>query len=90
MGGKRSQQSCPLQKGTIAVVFVRSDIGKPIQGASVAVQGPSPGSGTTDNLGAVVLKDRTPGPYTASVTLPASFLLKYSFSTKKNVLLWPS
>jgi len=72
MGGKRSQQSCPLQKGTIAVVFVRSDIGKPIQGASVSVQGPSPGSGTTDNLGAVVLKDRTPGPYTASVTLPAS------------------
>jgi len=72
MGGKRSQQSCPLQKGTIAVVFVRSDIGKPIQGASVTVKGPSPGSGTTDNLGAVVLKDRTPGPYTASVTLPAS------------------
>ena len=71
-GGKNSQQSCPKQKGTIAVVFVRSDIGKPIQGASVAVQGPSPGSGTTDNLGAVVLKDRTPGAYTARVTLPAS------------------
>jgi hypothetical protein len=71
-GGKKSQQSCPKQKGTIAVVFVRSDIGKPIQGATVAVQGPTPGSGTTDNLGAVVLKDRTPGPYTARVTLPAS------------------
>lgn len=72
MTGKRSQQSCPEQKGTIAVVFVRSDIGKPIPGASVTVQGPSPGSGTTDNLGAVVLKDRAPGPYTANVTLPAS------------------
>jgi hypothetical protein len=71
-GGKKSQQSCPKQKGTIAVVFVRSDIGKPIQGAAVAVQGPTPGSGTTDNLGAVVLKDRAPGPYTARVSLPAS------------------
>ena len=72
MGNKKSQQSCPRQKGTIAVILTRSDIGKPIQGAAVAVQGPTPGSGTTDNLGSVVLKDRTPGAYTARVTLPAS------------------
>jgi hypothetical protein len=72
MSGGKAQESCPKQKGTIAVVFVRSDIGKPIQGASVSVQGPTPGSGTTDNLGAFILKDRTPGAYTARVTLPAS------------------
>lgn len=70
-GGKNSQQSCPKQKGTIAVILTRSDLGKPIQGASVTVNGATPGSGTTDKLGAVVLKDRAPGPYTASVTLPA-------------------
>jgi hypothetical protein len=72
MSGGRAQQSCPKRKGTIAVVFTRSDSGEPIQGASVSVQGPTPGMATTDKLGAVILKDRAPGAYTARVTMPPS------------------
>ncbi|MGZ5149631.1 MAG: hypothetical protein ACXWI6_06260 [Burkholderiales bacterium] len=64
-------QPCPLQKGTLAVVLVRSDTGAPIKDATAAVNGPTPGTGATDPLGAVIFKDRTPGAYTARVTLPA-------------------
>jgi hypothetical protein len=64
-------QPCPLQKGTLAVVLVRSDTGAPIKDATAAVSGPTPGTGATDPLGAVIFKDRTPGAYTARVTLPA-------------------
>src|SRR5687768_4808428 len=68
----RAKQKCPLDKGTIAIVLTWQDTGKPVQGAAAKVEGPTPGSGSTDDLGAAIFTDRDPGAYTASVTLPAT------------------
>jgi hypothetical protein len=59
--------------GTLSVVVVRSDTGEPIKGVTAAVKGPTSGSGQTDSLGAIIFKDRTPGSYSAKVTMPAEF-----------------
>jgi len=69
----RHAQKCPKQLGTLAVVVVRGDTGEPIKGATAAVKGPTAGSGKTDELGASIFKDRTPGSYSANVTMPPEF-----------------
>lgn len=66
-------QKCPKQMGTLSVLVVRSDTGAPIKGASAAVKGPTSGSGQTDAMGAIIFKDRTPGSYSANVTMPPEF-----------------
>jgi hypothetical protein len=63
-------EKCPKQKGTLSVIVLRSDTDEPIKGVTAAVKGPSPGSGKTDGLGAIVFKDRSPGGYTANITMP--------------------
>ena len=69
----RHAQKCPKQLGTLAVVVVRGDTGEPIKGATAAVKGPTGGSAKTDELGASIFKDRTPGSYSANVTMPPEF-----------------
>lgn len=69
----RHAQKCPKQMGTLSVLVVRSDTGEPIKGVTAAVKGPTSGSGQTDDLGAIVFKDRTPGSYSAKVTMPPQF-----------------
>jgi hypothetical protein len=66
-------EKCPKQMGTLSVIVKRSDTDEPIKGVTAAVKGPSPGSGKTDDLGAIVFKDRSPGGYTANITLPPEF-----------------
>ncbi len=68
----KSVQMCVPPKGTVAIVVSRSDNGKPITGATTTLAGPSPGGGSTDDLGASIFTGRTPGGYTANVTLPGS------------------
>jgi hypothetical protein len=65
---QQAVQQC-VSKGTLAVMVVRSGKNTPIANASVSIKGNTPGSGSTDQLGAITFPDRDPGPYTVSVKL---------------------
>jgi hypothetical protein len=69
---KLTRQPCAPAKGLVVVIVSRTDTGQLIAGATATIAGPSPGSGPTDDLGAHIFEDRTPGNYTATVTLPPS------------------
>lgn len=64
-------QPCPLAKGTVMVTVHRRDGGAAVANANVTVSGPSPGAGATDAQGSLILYERSPGKYDATVTLPA-------------------
>jgi len=66
-------EKCPKQLGTLSVLVVRSDTGAPMKGVTAAVKGPTAGSGKTDDMGAIIFKDRSPGGYTANITMPPEF-----------------
>jgi len=63
-------QECPNAKGIICVIATRADTIAPIPDVSVAVKGPSPGSGTTDAMGISQFDARAPGAYGCEVTFP--------------------
>lgn len=65
-------QPCPLLKTALIVIVVRRDNEKPIEGATVKVTGPTPGTKTTDSDGLTRFKPVDPGAYKIDVTLPAS------------------
>jgi hypothetical protein len=64
-------QECPNAKGIICVIATRADTVAPIADAAVVVNGPTPGTGTTDATGISQFDGRTPGPYACDVTFPA-------------------
>jgi hypothetical protein len=64
-------EPCPLQKCSILVQVQRQDTKEFIGGATVKVDGPTPGSGpTTSATGTKLFDSVKPGSYKGEVTLP--------------------
>ncbi|HLG05009.1 MAG TPA: carboxypeptidase regulatory-like domain-containing protein [Gemmatimonadales bacterium] len=61
--------TCTLLPATIVVTLTSQ--GNPISGATVTLNGPTPGSGVTDASGMVTFTNRTAGSYTISVAATA-------------------
>lgn len=66
------KKPCPQAKGTIVIFLTSADNTLAIEGAKAEIKGPTPGSSNTDDMGVAIFTDRTPGDYTASVTLPTT------------------
>jgi hypothetical protein len=84
-GSGRAILPCPAANGTLSVLIHRRDGGAPILNANVVVTGPSPGAGITDRLGSVILHDRSPGMYEATITLPPKLVLLAPHALKGQV-----
>jgi len=65
-------QECPNAKGIICVIATRADTVAPIADAAVVVNGPTPGTATTDASGISQFDGRMPGAYACDVTFPAA------------------
>ena len=71
-------QPCPRVQGALTVLVLHADDGRPFGNVKVKVEGPSPGSGTTDGTHGVSAFDPVkPGRYTAQATLPGSIEKDY-------------
>jgi len=63
-------QECPNRPGIICVVATRADTAAPLDGVSVVMRGPTPGSSSTDAMGIRQFDGRVPGTYSCEITFP--------------------